>query len=590
MSLAQQGALAASARPVGIWRLLAFARADLWQTLMLCVVSATSILVLALVAVVFWVSFVESSLIDPTIEFGFANYVSAYTNSFALQVLSNTVLFSVVTLVVALAFGVPIAWLVTRTDLPGRAFVFIAITLTILVPGYTSAMGWLFLAHPRIGLINKWAQQALGVSGRVIDITTLTGMGWVQGLHLAPIAFGMTVAIFRSINPSLEEAAAMSGAGALSTLRRITLRLAWPGILAASIYIFVIAFAALDTPAIIGWGNRVFTFGTYMLDLVSGHGGMPEYGSVAALTAPLVLWAGAMTWWYYRVQSRAGQYQVVTGKAYRPTLIRIGRAKWLAWSFIAIFLLCDAGLPVLVLGWASLLPVLLPPSGQSLALISFANFAKVDLNVTLEALGNTSIVSVVTATWVTLIGFAFSWIVLRSRIRGRSVFDFIAFAPHVIPHTLFSIAALLVALFVLDNFLPLYGTIWILIIVMLVIRLSYGTRMTNGALIQIHPELEESAEMCGAATGGVIWRILRPLVAPTLLHTWLWTALLTCRELAVILFLTTSHNLTLPYLIWTNMDGNPGTAAVLALLMIGLMVPFVTLYLVGMDRRKMLAS
>jgi iron(III) transport system permease protein len=114
--------------------------------------------------------------------------------------------------------------------------------------------------------------------------------------------------------------------------------------------------------------------------------------------------------------------------------------------------------------------------------------------------------------------------------------------------------------------------------------------MTNGALIQIHSELDESAHMCGATTGGVMWRVLLPLLTPALLYTWLWSALLTCRELAVILFLTTSHNLTVPYLIWSNMDGEPGTSAVLALLMILIMIPFVTLYVIVMDRRKLIAS
>jgi iron(III) transport system permease protein len=451
-------------------------------------------------------------------------------------------------------------------------------------------MGWLFLAHPRIGLINKLAQTALGVAGPVIDITSILGMGWVQGLHLAPVAFIMTVAIFRAIDPSLEEAAAMNGGTPLSTLWKITLRLAWPGILAASIYIFVIAFAALDTPAIIGWSNRVFTFGTYMLDLVSGRGGLPEYGTVAALAAPMVLWAATMTFWYYRVQKRARQYQVVTGKAYRPNLIKIRNAKWLAWGYIGFFLVLNVALPVLVLGWASLLPILMPPSAHTLSLASLANYRNLDWDTTLDALGNTLVLATATATCVTVVSFAFSWIVLRSRLPGRAVFEFLGFAPHVIPNTLFSIAALLIVLFVVEDYLPLYGSLWVLIIVMVIIRISYGTRMTNGALMQIHADLDESAHMCGATTGGVIRRVLLPLLAPALLYTWLWTALLTCRELAVLLFLTTAHNLTVPYLIWSNMEGAPGMSAVLALMMIVFMIPFVTLYVVAMDRKRLIAA
>jgi iron(III) transport system permease protein len=590
MSVARHSALPNSEQAAGR-RLLAFLdNCDAWQILMVGVASAVGILILLHIGVVFWVSFLENSIVDVEYHFGWANYVTAFTNPFALEVIFNTLGFSVVALVVALAFGIPIAWLITRTDLPGRALISLAMTLTILVPGYTSAMGWLFLAHPRIGLINKLAQAVFGLDGPLLNITSIAGMGWVQGLHLAPVAFIMTVAIFRAIDPSLEEAAAMSGGAPLSTLRQITMRLAWPGILAASIYIFVIAFAALDTPAIIGWGNRVFTFGTYMLDLVSGRGGLPQYGTVAALAAPMVLWAATMTFWYYRVQKRARQYQVVTGKAYRPNLLKIGNAKWIAWGYIGFYLALNVVLPILVLGWASLLPILLPPSAQTLSLASLANYRNLDWDTTLDALGNTLVLAVATATCVTVISFAFSWIVLRSRLSGRALFEFLGFAPHVIPNTLFSIAALLIVLFVVEDFLPLYGSLWVLIIVMVIVRISYGTRMTNGALMQIHSDLDESAHMCGATTGGVIRRVLLPLLAPALLYTWLWTALLTCRELAVLLFLTTAHNLTVPYLIWSNMEGAQGMSAVLALMMIVIMIPFVTLYVLAMDRKKLIAS
>src|SRR3546814_100197 len=99
----------------------------------------------------------------------------------------------------------------------------------------------------------------------------------------------MTVPVFRFMHPAVEEAAAMSGSNACCTLIHVTLRLAWQGILAASIFIFSIAFATLDVPAIIGWSNRVYTYSTYLLTLISSTGGMPEYGGVAALSAPMLI-------------------------------------------------------------------------------------------------------------------------------------------------------------------------------------------------------------------------------------------------------------------------------------------------------------
>ena len=126
-------------------------------------------------------------------------------------------------------------------------------------------------------------------------ITTIAGMGWVQGLNLAPLAFIMTAAVFRSMDPTLEEAANMQGAGLITVLRRITLRLAWPGILAAAIYIFMTAFAAFDVPAIIGWGNRIFTFSTYLYLLLNPQDVLPSYGPGAAFSTVAMGLAGVMS-------------------------------------------------------------------------------------------------------------------------------------------------------------------------------------------------------------------------------------------------------------------------------------------------------
>ena len=144
------------------------------------------------------------------------------------------------------------------------------------------------------------------------------------------------------------------------------------------------------------------------------------------------------------------------------------------------------------------------------------------------------------------ISLAFSWIVLRSRIPGRAGFDFIAFLPHAVPSIIFGVGALLLTLFVLQRALPLYGTIWILLIVFVIARISYGTRMTNSGLIQIHAELEESALMSGASTWEAFRRVTVPLLAPTLLYAWLWIALLTFRELTLAVILSTARQPHLP--------------------------------------------
>ena len=244
-------------------------------------------------------------------------------------------------------------------------------------------------------------------------------------------------------------------------------------------------------------------------------------------------------------------------------------------------------MPILLLAWASLLPYFQLPSAAAFATMSFARYARLPLDIVGDGILNTGILMILVPTLTLALSLAFSWIVLRSRIRGRSWFDFIAFLPHAIPSIVFGVGILLITLFVIQPVLPIFGTIWILLAVFVVARTSYGTRMTNSGMIQIHRELEESAQMGGASTGGVLRRIVTPLLAPTLLYAWLWIALLTFRELTLAVILTTRDNITLPVVIWNLwLSGGLGDAAALAFLMLFLMLPIVAIYSVVMRRRE----
>ena len=327
------------------------------------------------------------------------------------DVLLNTVGFSFVTLVVALLFGVPGAWLAERTDFRGKTILFTLMTIGLLIPGFASAMGWLFLLHPRIGLGNIWLAQTFGLPEGSLNITSIVGMGWVLGLNLAPLAFIMTSAVFRATDPALEEAARMSGAGLLATLWRVTLRLAWPGILAASLYIFTIGFAAFDVPAIIGWSNRLFTFSTYLLVLLSPELELPRYGAVAALSMIVVVLAGLMSWWYSAMQRRSHRYEVVTGKGYRPKLIKLGGYIVPAWGYLALYFVLSKGFPLLLLVWASLLPFFELPSAKTFAALSLENYRALPWDLALKGLKNTTVLMVLTPSITIAVSLAFSWIV-----------------------------------------------------------------------------------------------------------------------------------------------------------------------------------
>ncbi len=205
--------------------------------------------------------------------------------------------------------------------LPGKTLLYAIMTLGLLIPGIYTAMGWTLIAHPRIGMLNRWLVDLFSLDAGPINIATPIGMGFVQGLSLSALAFILTAQMFRAMNPSLEEAARVHGMGFGKIMRRITLPLARPGILAAVIYIFTIGIATFDIPAILGLGNRVYMLSTFIYLKVHPQGaGLPEYGITGVVGAFMIIVAGLLTLWYSQVLRQGHRFEVVTGKGYKPTL------------------------------------------------------------------------------------------------------------------------------------------------------------------------------------------------------------------------------------------------------------------------------
>ena len=546
---------------------------------MFAIVVLLSALILIVPAIIVWLSFREGRPIDPDAAYSFKHFGEIFTDAYNLRILWNTLAFATVTLAVAMLFGLPAAWLVERSDLKGKPLVYTFMTIGLLIPGFAAAMGWLFLMHTRIGMLNMAAKSVFGLDTPLFNIATLIGMGWVQGLNLAPVVFIMTAAVFRAMDPALEESAEMSGAKLGAIAWRITLPLAWPGILAASIYVFTIGIAAFDVPAIIGWSNRIFTFSSFVVLQLNPDDDLPRYGLVAAMSVFMILFAAVLSLWYGRLQSRAHRFQVVTGKAYRPRLVRLGSWSLAAWAFLGFYFLISKLMPLIMLIWAALLPYFQTFSAEAFASVSLNNFYRIPWDMALDGMANTAILMLLTPTLTLVCALAFSWIVLRSQIPGRGLFDFVAFLPHAIPNIVFGVGLLLFTIYIVRNAVPLFGSLWVLLLVFLIARLSYATRMTNSTLIQLHKELEESATMSGAPTGTVVRRIVVPLLAPTLIYAWLWIALLTFRELTLAVVLTTRTNMTLPVVVWSLWYASGlGQAAALTLLLILMMLPLIIIY------------
>ncbi len=536
-------------------------------------------LVAVFILVIVWVSVQSGTLGTAHSTFTLENYRDVLGDPEVYDVTWNTLWFACSTVFFALLIGLPIAWLTERSTIPGKPAIYVIMTLGLLIPGIFVAMGWTFIAHPRIGFLNRFLVALLGLDDGPINIATPVGMGFVQGLNLAPLAFILTTQMFRAMNPMLEEAARTAGMSAAATLRRVTLPLAMPAILAAVIYIFIIGIATFDVPAVIGLGNRVYLFSTYLFTLTFPEDLEPRYGVTGAVGVIMIVVALALTAWYGRVLQRGNRYQVITGKGYRPRLLDLGRWNTAAWAMIALYAVISKLLPIALIAFIAFAPYVAPPSLALLDQLSLANFYSVNWELVLRGMKHTVILMFVVPLLVLVFAFAISWLVVRTRSRGRYVLEFGAFLPHTVPELLFAIGALLVALFVLRDYLPLYGTVWLIALVYLVTRLPFATRAINSALLQVHQELEEAAYVSGLSMLRASRRVLLPLLRPTLLSVWVWTALLVYREVTVAVFLAGENNITLTAVVWSYWNAAGMTeASVVTTLMILFFSPLLLLF------------
>jgi len=537
------------------------------------------LVLLGFILVIVWVSFQTGIIGTAQSQYTLDNYRAVFADPLAYGSFLNTLVFAASTTLFAMAIGLPIAWLAERTTIGGKPIIYGIMTMGLLIPGIFVAMGWTFIAHPRIGFVNHWLISLFGLEEGPINIGTPFGMGFVQGLNLAPLAFIFTVQMFRAMNPLLEEAARISGLGFAATLRRVTLPLATPGILAAGIYVFTIAIATFDIPAVLGLGNRVYLFSTYMFIQTFPQEYVPRYGITGAIGTAMISVALLLTFWYGRVLSRGNRYQVITGKGYRPKPIDLGRWALASWALIAFYALMAKVLPIMMIAFVAFSPYVAPPSLDMLSQLSLNNFYRVNWELVMRGLRNTVTLMLVVPTVVLLFSFCISWLVVRSRSRARYALEFGAFLPHTLPEVLFAIGALLAALFVLRDFVPLYDTVWLIAIVYIVVRMAFATRALNGALLQVHKELEEAASVAGLSILRTARRVVLPLIKSTVLSVWIWTMLLVYREVTVAVFLTSQNSITLPAVVWSYWNAAGMTeASMVTIIMITLFSPLLVAF------------
>ncbi|WP_046494908.1 ABC transporter permease [Streptomyces odonnellii] len=494
-------------------------------------------------------------------------------NSQAGSMMLNSLGFALGSAALALVLGTVLAYIQVRTDTPFKGLFFAASLVPLIVPGILYATSWIFLGDPSSGVINTLIFQPLFGTAPV-NIFSVWGMIWVQGLHLAPVTFLLMVAAFRAMDPSLEESAAMSGARRLTVLRRITVPLLRPAMISASLLMFVQSLESFEVPGLLGLQNGIYVFTSRIYFVLRAY--PIDYGAAGALAIGLLVIAAAGVLLSGWLQRSSRNFQTVTGKAFRPRPVDLGRARPWVGAGVIVYFLVTVVLPVAVLVYASLLKYYAAPSRKTLSSMSLENYSEVlHMPLAFTALKNSLIVGIGAATAVMLLTSIVSWVVLRTRAPGRRVLDLLAFTPIVIPGLVLGLALSFVYL---RMPLPIYGTLLILLVSYCTRYLPYGMRYSSAAMAQMSPELEESAAVSGASWFQTFRRVLLPLMSSGILAGWVYILVVSFRELSSTILLYSPGKEVLSVLIWEQFEnGQFTTLAALGVCMVLILVLLVSI-------------
>jgi iron(III) transport system permease protein len=478
-----------------------------------------------------------------------ANFIAVYSSPGTYKVLLNTLLFASGTVLVTLVFAVPLVWLLMRTDLPFKGTIYVLMTVGILIPVFLRTIAWILLLSPRIGLVNQWASQLFGLDHPLISLYNIPGMAFVQGVSFVPSAFFMLAAAYRTMDPALEEAAYTAGVSKFQTFLRINIPITLPAIAGVMVYLFMSAIAVFEVPAIIGFPARILVLSALIFTSTNPPTGLPDYGLAGAYGAVMLTAGLTLAYFYVRLVQHGKKYTVITGRGYRPRQIALGRWKWVGLAFALLYLSMEVFIPFLVLVWASLLPYLQLPSAEAFSQMSLGNYETIFEYVDALPFINTAILMFAVPTATMLLSVLVSWVVVRTQVSFRGSLDTIAFLPHAIPSILLAVGLGYLGL-AYRNYFPVYGTIIIIAIAHTITWIAYGTRTTNGVMIQVHRELEEAGKVSGASTPRVLCRIVLPLVAAGIFNSWIWISMLSYREVTMALTLGTRKNLVVSTIVW----------------------------------------
>jgi iron(III) transport system permease protein len=486
----------------------------------------------------------------------------AFANHLYLDALRNSLVLGSLTGIFSIVIGLPLAWAVTRTNVPGKSLIKATATLSYLSPPFLIAIAFVNLFSPNSGVVNVLLRD-LDLGWLTFNIFSMQGLVLVTVLHTFPFVYLLAASALGSVDASYEEAAQILGAGKWRTALTITLPLVMPAILSGMLIAFVNSIALFGSQAILGLPGRIFTLPTRIYSLFDYP---PQYGIASALSLVFIVITVAALFLQRSYLARRS-FVTLAGKGSRPQLVDLGGARWLVLGFCVLVFIVSIVMP-----YAALIAVSLSKSWglafwRNLTLHNYS-FVLFEYDVTQRAILNSLLLATLAATLAVALGTIISWIDLRTRTVGRRLLDYAALIPLGLPGIVMAVALIQ---FWLAMPIALYGTLAILLLAYVGRYVPLGTRSANASLRQIDTSLEESARILGASWGTTLREVTLPLIWPGLFAGWLLIFVPAIQELSASILLFSSKSITLAVAVY-NLYETGYTEPVAALAIINVVI------------------
>ena len=460
------------------------------------------------------------------------NYVRVFTDPKLFPMLWNSLIYAAGSATIGTVLGGLLAWILARTNTPGKALVELMPLYPILMPPIMKNIAWILLLAPKAGILNNLLLEYFGVEGPIFNAFSMAAMIWVFGLACVPLGYLFLLPVFLSFDPSLEESAYIAGSKPIHTALRITFPLAIPAFLSALVLNFLRGLRSFETPVLQGSpaGIQVFVSRVYDAMSVDYNPGLgTAYSTVLVALSILVLL------FYIRITRFSERYATITGKGYRVKAIDIGKWKYVTFLVVFSYFLVGIVIPFLVLIVVSLIPY-----------YDFETFMKFPANMVLTnfyrvmkhpsfvtGLYNSLTLSVTIAVITVLMGIVMAFTMYRTRTYGTKVFEFIGTLPLAFPPLVLSLGLVIVFLGT-----PLYNTLWALGLGLFVAYFPYALRNASGSIVNIHRELDEAAWVHGARWRHVFFKITLPILKPSVAGAFFYIFIEAIRNIDVAVLLS----------------------------------------------------